>query len=141
MSKHGRPKTPKAKEYPPGKGVRTGHNPEDNNKLTPVWSIGIFDIEGSWGRARCEDQGHIWESIYPGLRNYETMTWNAIFSNKKHNHSVSVDDLIAAAKSLAPQGATDDAHYGTQHPGGPPRGTARGRMRKGLQVQPYQCQI
>jgi len=106
MSK--RDKTPKVKAEPPGKGPRPGGNPDDTNGLTPVWSIGIFDREGPWGQERCSQENAIWEHIFPGLRQYELMTWAAIYADRHRNHSVAISKLIRSARNRLEELGMDD---------------------------------
>lgn len=95
----GKPKDkPKARFSPPEKGARTGEDPDDNNKKTPVWGIAVFDHEGPWGRELCDKDAAIWEEILPKLKSYESMTWGEIYKNKDYNHSVSVSNLIKKAR-------------------------------------------
>lgn len=89
---------PKATAAVPPKGARAESNPDDTNRQTPVWSIAIFDHAGPWGRTMCETPGHLWEDIFPKLKNYETMTWGEIYRDRDRNHPVGVLGLIKEAQ-------------------------------------------
>lgn len=106
-----RDKQPKAAAQPPSRGARAAFNPGDTNGLTPVWSISIFDLEGTWGRDAClqdDTVDHIWEHIFPGLQNYERMTWGTILSDRHRNHSVPIDRLSAEARHRLGELKMDD---------------------------------
>jgi hypothetical protein len=91
-------KTPTAKFQPGGKTPRAGGDPDDANRQTPVWSVSRFDHDGPWGRNGCSPEAIIWETIFPKMVSYESMTWNDILQNRKYNHSVEVDKMIKAAR-------------------------------------------
>jgi hypothetical protein len=106
MSKKDR--TPKAIEHHGSKSPRIAVDPEDTNRLTPVWSIARFDHEGPWGRNACTPDEILWGTIFPKMRNYETMTWNEILRNKWYNHSIEVARLIKAARDRLVELGLDD---------------------------------
>jgi hypothetical protein len=99
---------PKAGATPPGRGPRIGSDPEDTNRLTPVWSVAIFDHAGPWGRNTCDRDGALWEELFPKLKAYESMTWGEIYKDKKRNHSVSVGGIIKAARDRLRELKLDD---------------------------------
>ena len=102
-------KKPKAKPLPTGKSLRLGMaDPEGTNHQTPVWSIAVFDHAGPWGRAKCETEGHLWDEIFPKLRDYESMTWGEIYRNKKRDHSVPVGGISKEAQERLVQLRLDD---------------------------------
>lgn len=99
MSK-GKDRTPIAGAPSRGRGPRAGSNPDDTNHLTPVWSIAAFDLVGPWGKTRIsEEEDHLWGQLYTKLKDYETMTWKEILSNRDYNHFVEVGRLDKPARS------------------------------------------
>jgi hypothetical protein len=86
-----------ARSQPDGKSVRVGADPGDANLLSPIWSIATFDLEGPWGR-RGLKEAHLWDHIFPKLRDYESMSWNEIYRNKQRDHSVEVEGIIKRAR-------------------------------------------
>ena len=98
MGKPKRDRIPKAMSVPYQHSARISVDPADANKSNPVWSITIFDVDGPWGRERIEQSETLWSDIFPKLKNYESMTWGDILKDKTRNHSVTVDQLIKAAR-------------------------------------------
>lgn len=98
MAKPKPQKHPKALLGPVERSARIAADPSDTNRLTPVWSIAIFDLDGPWGRDRIEQSDALWTDIFPKLKNYESMTWADILKDKHRNHSVTLDRLIKAAR-------------------------------------------
>ncbi len=101
-------KQPKAAGTPAGKSPRFGADPGDANRQTPVWSVGRFDRDSRWGQLLCDREDALWLTVLPAMKNYETMTWNAILENKKYNHSVPVEDLIKPARDRLAELGMDD---------------------------------
>lgn len=105
----GKPKRPKVASVPlDNKSSRIAHDPVNYNQLTPVWSIGIFDGDGPWGKGKIEIPSHLWDDIFEKLRNYESMTWGNILADKERNHSVPVSQLIKEAQSRLKDRKLDD---------------------------------
>ncbi|QVL31123.1 hypothetical protein KIH39_20060 [Telmatocola sphagniphila] len=102
-------KKPKIAQSPAPPSPRLGNeNPEEFRDQTPVWSISIFDHQGPWGKHLCEQKDHLWDEIYPKLRNYESMTWNEILQNSKRDHSIEVYKLIKLAQKRLVELRLDD---------------------------------
>ena len=91
-------KIPKALLGSVDRSPRFAADPSDTNRLTPVLSIAIFDVDGPWGRDQIEQSGALWSDVFPKLKNYESMTWGDILRDKHRNHAVPVDQLIKSAR-------------------------------------------
>jgi hypothetical protein len=65
--------------------------------MPPAWRLDLFDAEGPWGRGGIELQ-HIWDDIFPKLKNYESMRWGEILKDQRRNHSVRKTALIKEAQ-------------------------------------------
>jgi hypothetical protein len=94
----GKRKAPRYLNEPAAKKtVRIGVDPTTYQQERPVWKIDWFDAEGPWGRHGMPE-AQIWADIFPKLKNFESMTWAQIISNKHINHSVSAASLVKAAR-------------------------------------------
>jgi hypothetical protein len=56
----------------------------------------------------CDRDNLLWEQVFPKLRQYETMTWNQIYQNKKRDHSVAVEGIIKPARDRLEALGLDD---------------------------------
>ena len=68
----------------------------EQNENKPVWRLEIVDIEHpNWGWKNVNN--NLIYEVLEKLKNYESMTWNEIFSNKKQNHHVPIINLAKDA--------------------------------------------
>ncbi len=105
-AKHNKIKKPKSNISPQNeKSVRKRENPEDFDKMLPVWTVGHIDRceLGGWANI---SESEFWNDIYSKLKNFESMTWAEIKCSGSHN--VKKNDLISEAKKRLDQLRLDD---------------------------------
>ena len=98
-------KRPKHQGDPRDRQIQQRVDPENANKLTPLWSFALLDIEGSWreNNARGVNAQLLLSDVLPKLKNRESMTWTEILQEthgkkgKSKNHAVSIAKIIKAA--------------------------------------------
>lgn len=109
MAKSKKTKQVRQREQPTEKKqARQEVDPGQVSKMNPVWSIRLFDVVGPWGRELIENGGHLWEAIFPKLRNYESMTWGEIERDRQYNHAVKVEKLDKSAQKRLSELKLDD---------------------------------
>lgn len=93
MSPH---KKPKAASLPVSKKEpRVAENPESFHNQFPAWQVTNIDTEGKWSWKSMEFD-HLFGSVLPKLKNYESMKWREIIGGK--NHEVKISSLINDAQ-------------------------------------------
>jgi len=87
------------------KKARKRENPEDFDKMQPVWTVGQIDRceLGGWDKI---SENEFWDEIYSKLKNFESMTWADI--KKAGSHNINRNDLISDAKKRLDQLQLDD---------------------------------
>lgn len=84
----------------PSRGIRLGENPDSIMNDSPSWAFSACDIEGAWGFCKERLEKEFWETIFPKLREFETMTWGDILIKaKKQNHSIDLGGLNKVARA------------------------------------------
>lgn len=93
-----RNKQVRQKEIPKGKSITQGGNPEQYYMENPAWSFANSD-QDMWPFTQEHIGRNFWTEIFPRLKAFESQTWNDILvKDKKHNHSINVEELNKAAK-------------------------------------------
>lgn len=83
----------------PAGGIRTGGNPGSIMGQSPSWRLIRCDQTGRWAFNEERVGPVFWNTIYPKLQHFESMTWNAIMLEaKKQNHSIDVEELNKDAR-------------------------------------------
>ncbi len=81
--------------------------PIDFYKLRPAWRISLLEMCDPYGWHKLEKDKL--EEIRLKLSDFETQTWNEILLiSKKHNHSISVEDLSKEARKRLAERKLDD---------------------------------
>lgn len=99
-----------SKEFePPQKSPRISQKNSDAlenfRTLNPSWQLKSLDLDHDlWGWKKIKKFSDILEK----LKNYETMTWGEILSNKKYNHNVLKDQLDKRAQKRLEDLKLDD---------------------------------
>ncbi len=85
-------------EFPIGKHIAQGGDPERYYSEHPAWTFASSDQE-MWAFSQKHIGKAIWEEILPFLQSLETQTWSEILvRNKKKNHSIVVEELSKTAQ-------------------------------------------
>lgn len=93
-----RKKEVKQKEFPVGKYIAQGGNPERYYSENPAWAFANADEE-EWAFSREHIGDLFWTEILPRLKALETQTWSEILiRNKKQNHSLDLNKLNKKAR-------------------------------------------
>lgn len=88
----------KQKEFPKGKSIVQGGDPEQYYSQNPAWTFANIDKE-MWTFSQEHIGELIWSEILPRLKALETQTWGEILvSDKKQNHSLNLNDLNKIAQ-------------------------------------------
>lgn len=88
----------KQNEYPIGKGIIQGGNPNQYYLQSPAWTFANSD-QDMWAFSKEHVGELIWTEIIPQLRNLETQTWSEILvKDKKKNHSLYLNELNKTAR-------------------------------------------
>ncbi len=109
-------KRPKHQGEPRDRQIQQRVDPENANKLTPLWSFALLDIEGSWreNNARGISAQLLLSDVLPKLKNRESMTWTEILqethgkTGKSKNHAVSIAKIIKEANERLTQLKLED---------------------------------
>ncbi len=93
----GKKKVPRgaAKKGRTEKRPRVESLPEENHKLTPVWTIETLQQNGPFGWSII-DGSFLWDDIIPKLQNFESMNWGSILGG--NNHEVPVSGISREAQ-------------------------------------------
>lgn len=90
--------------------VQNKDNLESIYAYHPVWRLQHLDLEHSkWGWKKIT--GKDFDDILEKLRKYETMTWGAIYNDKKRDHDVDINKLIKEAKKRLEELGLDDTDH------------------------------
>lgn len=107
------PKISANTKIPDHKTTRIKNNPESNRDSKPCWQFSFIDVNGRWGwKAVSGEQW--WSSIFPKLKDFETMTWQEIINASggrtvgNNNHEVNVSDIVPAARTRLKELGHDD---------------------------------
>lgn len=88
----------------PKKEIKIGGDPDSIYGLFPSWGFAACDLEGPWGFCKERLEQEFWMTIFPKLREFETMTWGEILlKGKKQNHSIEVEALNKVARDRLTQ--------------------------------------
>lgn len=90
-----------------GKQPRSPVDPTESRNRSPVWKIGMFDVDGPWGREKLDFDTLI-NVIFPKLRDYESMPWGGIEKDRAYNHHVLTNRLIKKARDRLVKFKLDD---------------------------------
>lgn len=69
----------------------------DTNQQTIAWQFNKIDLGGGWC-CKNIDAETLWGFIFDKIRNFETMTWAEIYTDKKNNHDVKKSQLTPEAQ-------------------------------------------
>lgn len=98
MADSNRKKEVKQKEFPKGKVIAQGGDPERYYSENPVWTFANADQE-MWAFSQNHIGTFIWTEILPRLQALETQTWSEILvRSKKQNHSLDLNELNKVAQ-------------------------------------------
>ena len=98
MAGSNRKKEVKQIEFPTGKIIAQGGNPERYYSENPAWTFANADHE-MWAFSQDHIGTAVWTEILPRLQALETQTWNEILvRNKKQNHSLNLSELNKIAQ-------------------------------------------
>ena len=98
MAGSNRKKEVKQKEFPKGKVIAQGGDPERYYSENPVWTFANADQE-MWAFSQNHIGTFIWTEILPRLQALETQTWSEILvRSKKQNHSLDLNELNKVAQ-------------------------------------------
>lgn len=88
----------KQKEYPKGKSIVQGGNPNQYYAQNPAWTFANSD-QDMWAFSKEHVGEEIWKEIIPTLQGLETQTWSEILiRDKKKNHSLDLNELNKTAQ-------------------------------------------
>lgn len=88
----------KQKEFPKGKSIVPGGDPNQYYSQNPAWTFANSD-QDMWAFSKEHVGEMIWTEIMPRLRALETQTWSEILvRDKKQNHSLGQHDLNKIAQ-------------------------------------------
>lgn len=88
----------KQKEFPNGKHIAQGGDPERYYSENPAWTFANSDQE-MWAFSQNHMGELFWTEILPKLKAFETQTWGEILvRDKKQNHSLDLDQLNKVAQ-------------------------------------------
>lgn len=83
----------------PSGGIRVGGDPGSIMGLSPSWRLASCDEGSRWAFSEERVGPVLWTSIFPKLRQFESMTWNEIMLEaKKQNHSIELWKLNKDAR-------------------------------------------
>lgn len=93
-----RKKEVKQREFPNGKRIAQGGDPERYYSENPAWTFANSDQE-MWAFSQEHIGDLFWTEILPRLKALETQTWSEILvRDKKQNHSLNLDKLNKVAQ-------------------------------------------
>ncbi|MDO4324088.1 MAG: hypothetical protein Q4C61_16365 [Lachnospiraceae bacterium] len=93
-----RKKEVKQREFPDGKRIAQGGDPERYYSENPAWTFANSDQE-MWAFSQDHLGELFWAEIFPRLKSLETQTWSEILvRDKKQNHSLDLNELNKAAQ-------------------------------------------
>lgn len=88
----------KQKEFPDGKHIAQGGDPERYYSENPAWTFANSDQE-MWAFSQNHMGELFWTEVLPRLKAFETQTWGEILvRDKKQNHSLDLDQLNKVAQ-------------------------------------------
>lgn len=85
----------------PNPQIHCGGDPNSIYKFHPSWAFLDCDIDENITWAFCEKRlaNDFWSTVFPKLREFESMTWAQILiDGKKQNHSISPNQLNKCAR-------------------------------------------
>ncbi len=98
MADSKRKKEVKQREFPDGKRIAQGGDPERYYSENPAWTFANSDQE-MWAFSQDHSEELFWTEILPRLKSLETQTWSEILvRDKKQNHSLDLDELNKVAQ-------------------------------------------
>lgn len=80
-------------------GIRAGGDPDSIMSCHPSWNFSMCDSDGAWAFCQKRLSDTFWTTVFPKLKDFESMTWSEIIVKaNKQNHSIDVDSLNKVAQ-------------------------------------------
>lgn len=95
--KKGDVRQPKSVVQPTSREIVVKYNPNAFYEMNPRWDFHMCDTQ-EWTLSEEYAGPLFWSEILPRMKDWEKMKWKDIFSDKKNNHSIKVDDLTKKAR-------------------------------------------